>query len=361
MGADHSRQKGELCLLIDRCLLLRLKQISPGALKSALTGKINFVKWKDGQAKGVGAHSDVVSALLGRYGQWKFHRIVGVVSAQTLRRDGTVLQKEGLDPATGLFVMGPLPPMRPIPAKPTRDDALKAVALLDDLLDEFPFCDDASHAASLSGLITPAVRPALTCVPMHAGSATAPGTGKSYLGDMFAAPVLGDALPVIALGPNSEEIEKRLVSMIRSGVTLFSIDNVTTPLGGDALCQAIERPTFRSRILSKSEIKDWRNTWCMFATGHNLRLRDDVTRRTLLIRMDARLEQPETRTFKRNPLERILADRGCYIRAALIISSPIAQRECQTVCRASAIHFWSGPTTCAAHWFGLAKLIRSRQ
>jgi putative DNA primase/helicase len=93
--------------------------------------------------------------------------------------------------------------------------------------------------------------PAQTTVPLHAMSATAPGTGKSYLDDMIAAPPIGDAMPTIASGGDEEETEKRVASMITDGATLFSIDNVTAPLGGDALCQAIERPTFRARTLGR--------------------------------------------------------------------------------------------------------------
>jgi len=63
-----------------------------------------------------------------------------------------VLAKEGFD---GLLVMGPLPSMPTIAPKPTQQDALNAVRVLDKLFDEFPFVDRASRSVALSGLLLP--------------------------------------------------------------------------------------------------------------------------------------------------------------------------------------------------------------
>ena len=156
--------------------------------------------------------------------------------------------------------------MEPIPAQPTQRDAEEAVAILDrELLAEFPFCDNASRSVALSGLITPNVRPALTCSPLHAASAPTSGTGKSFLWDIAAAIVIGDIMPIIATGPSVEELEKRLDSKMMAGETIFSIDNVTMLLGGDALCQAIERPMPSTLTLCKSGMNELRNVWTMYA------------------------------------------------------------------------------------------------
>jgi putative DNA primase/helicase len=132
--------------------------------------------------------------------------------------------------------------MAAIPKTVSREDAEEALGELKRLLEEFPFCDKASKSAALSGLITPQVRALLTCSPLHASSAPTPGTGKSFLFDIPAGMAIGDAMPVMAAGNDPEETEKRFNTEFLKGVTLLSIDNVTTPLGGDALCQAIERP-----------------------------------------------------------------------------------------------------------------------
>jgi putative DNA primase/helicase len=298
-----------------------LANIEAPYLKSSVTRTIDFHKWgKGGKRERCGASTELANAILHRFGEWQFPAISGVITSPTLRPDGSVLAKEGFDKETGLLVMGPLPSMSAIPEKPTRRHAEEAIAVLDrELLGEFPFCDDASRSVALSGLITPNVRPLLTCPPLHATSAPTPGTGKSYLWDTAAAIYIGDYMPIIATGPSIEELEKRLGIKMMAGETIFSIDNVTMPLAGDGLCQAIERPMPSARILGKSEGPICRNVWTIYTTGNNLRMRDDLTRRAVLCRMDAEIERPELRRFEGNPLHRVLADRGRYIRAALIV------------------------------------------
>ena len=88
-------------------------------------------------------------------------------------------------------------------------------------------------------------------------------------------------MPVIAAGPNLEETAKRVDAQVIKGFTMLSIDNASIHLGGDELCQVVERPAYAPRILGKSLMKERRNIWTIFATGNNLRLKDDVTRRSV--------------------------------------------------------------------------------
>jgi putative DNA primase/helicase len=158
----------------------------------------------------------------------------------------------------------------------------------------------------------------LDCSPLHGAAAPTAGTGKSYLFDICSVIPSGDAMPIMAAS-NSEEVEKRLNGEIEKGLSFFSIDNITGPLGGDSLCQAVERRSYSYRILKSTEMRTRKNIWTLFATGNNLRVRDDMTRRTLLIRMDAKVELPEKRRFASNPFLRAQQNRGRYIAAALTI------------------------------------------
>ena len=272
-------------------------------LKQEITRVVDFFKWKGGdEIERCGSHGDLIHAILGRYGKWKFPTVTGIITAPTLRRDGSLLSVEGWDPESGLLVVGPLPEMPPLSLKPGRADAEKAIRLLDGLLDGFPWVDGPSRSVGLSGLITPVVRASLTCVPLHGVTAPVAGTGKSFLWDIVAVIVVGDMMPIIAAGENVDEMEKRVNSQVIEGVVIWSIDNVSRfPLGGDGLCQVIERPMYKPRILGKSEMRERRNCWTLFATGNNLRFRDDVTRRVLLAAMDAKVERPEKRIFANNP------------------------------------------------------------
>jgi putative DNA primase/helicase len=55
------------------------------------------------------------------------------------------------------------------------------------------------------------------------------------------------------------------------------------------------------------------------ANGNNIAVEGDMTRRTLLGRLDAGMERPEEREFADDPVKLVLADRGKYLAAALLI------------------------------------------
>jgi hypothetical protein len=201
-----------------------LVKIDQAFLKTELTKLVDFFNWKGDVRKGAAVPNDVVNGLLGNYGRWRFPVVSGIVTTPTMRRDGSVLMKEGWDSATGLIVMGPLPAMPPLLEKPTMDDARRAVRILDEeLLGEFPFDDGASQSAALSGMITPVVRGMMSAAPLHASSAPAAGTGKSFIWDVSAGIAVGDAMPIISVGGGLEELEKRLNTEILKGLTIFSI------------------------------------------------------------------------------------------------------------------------------------------
>jgi putative DNA primase/helicase len=163
------------------------------------------------------------------------------------------------------------------------------------------------------------VRASLDAAPMHATTAPQAGSGKSYVFDISAAISLGQLCPVIAAGKSEDEMEKRLGAALMAGQPIISIDNVNGGLGGEMLCQAIERPLITPRILGRSEIGQVLNRATFFATGNNLAVLDDMTRRVVIAALDAGQERPELRRFAVKPAQIVLADRGPYIAACLTI------------------------------------------
>jgi putative DNA primase/helicase len=262
----------------------------------------------------------VARVLADRKGQWKLRSIAGVITCPTLRPDGSVLSEPGYDPATRLYLMpDPTLQLPDIPPKPTRIQAEAALKFLSDLLTEFPFKTDAHKAVALSLLVTAVVRGALGVVPVHGFTAPTPGTGKSYLADVATAITSGRRCPVITPGKTEEELEKRLGAMLLAGFQTISLDNISSELGGDCLCQAAERPIIRIRILCTSETPECEFRGLLIANGNNLVIAGDMTRRVLLSELDAGIERPEDREFKGNPVKQIMQNRGAYVAAAITI------------------------------------------
>ena len=331
-----------------RTKTVRLRAVTADMVRDYLSRATKFEKYNARSKKfiEVDPPHDIANTLLGRDGNWNFPLLAGVITTPTLREDGSILSEPGYDPVTGLLLVAP-PPMPPIPEHPNRDDALAGLALLDALLMEFPFVTAADRSVGLSALMTPVARGAMQVAPMHAVDAPEAGSGKSYLIDIASAIVTGEIAPAIAAGRNEEETEKRVAAELMTGQPIISIDNLNGELGGDLLCQAIERPIIKSRILGRSETQRIENTVTMFGNGNNFKVVGDMVRRVIRCSMDANMERPEERQFINDPVATVLADRGTYIVAVL------------TMVRAYLAAGCPDPRPTLLSFAGWSKLIRS--
>jgi hypothetical protein len=83
--------------------------------------------------------------------------------------------------------------------------------------------------------------------------------------------------------------------------------------------QALTQQRLKIRLLGYSRHVDVPINSAFFATGNNLEIGNDLTRRTLLCQLDAGMERPELRSFKSNVLEAARTDRGRLVAAVLTI------------------------------------------
>src|SRR6185437_1117991 len=333
-----------------------MAKVTPPAMIDLLSQACDWRKY-DGRHKcEIAANPPdlVASIILSRVGQWKVPSVAGVITTPTIRPDGTILHKPGYDPVTRLYqVVDPHLVPSYIPDKPTGEDAQTALAILNGLLDEFPFVADVDRSVALSAIITPIVRGAVSVAPLHAIRASTAGTGKSYLADTASAIATGRPCPVIAVSGKPEETESRLVGLLLAAFPLISLDNVNGDLGGDLLCQAVERPTVRVRRLGGSDIFEIESRATFYATGNGLRVRGDMTRRTVICNLDAGVERPEERQFTHSPVEDVLTDRGRYVAAALtIVRAYIVAGSPGLLPKLASFEEWSDLVRSALVWLG---------
>jgi putative DNA primase/helicase len=342
-----------------RTKVARLRAVTVEAMRDHLSHVAQFVKYS-GRAKDMvpaDPPHDIAKTVLARDGSWSFRPLAGVITTPTLRPDGTVLCAPGYDPATRLLLIAP-PAMPPLPEQPTKAQAEVSLELLGQLIEEFPFADEPSRSVALSALMTAVTRGAMLAAPMHAFDAPEAGSGKSYMVDLASVIGTGEIAPVIAAGRDEEETEKRLASELLTGQPIISIDNFNGDLSGDFICQAIERPTIKVRILGHSETRRIDNTVTMFANGNNMRLVGDIVRRVIRSSLDAKLERPELREFKSDPIADVLADRGRYIAAILTIVRAYLAAGCpNTLPPLASFADWSRLVRSALVWLGCADPI----
>ena len=304
----------------------------------------------------------VAETLLSRHGRWRLPPVAGVVTTPTMRADGSILDAPGYDPATRLYHMrDPGLTLHAAVRKPTRADAERALKLLKDLLCEFPFVNEVARAVALSALITPVIRGAIPVAPAHAFRANTAGSGKSYLADTSSAIATGRPCPVISAAPGDDaETEKRITGLLLAGFPIVSIDNVNGELGGDLLCQAIERPLVQVRPLGHSDIVEIESRATVFCTGNNLRVRGDMVRRTLVSDLDAGVERPEERQFTGDPVATVLADRSRYVSACLIIvRAYLLAGSPGKLPSIASFEEWSNLVRSALVWLGCADPVLS--
>lgn len=284
--------------------------------------KIKYVRWDNKSKKLVEMDPpDKVMATLVKLGHWSFPRVAGIINAPTMRPDGSILSERGYDAATQLWCWPDADLKMPtIKDKPTKKDALEAVELLKDLLTGFPLQMPLDRSVVLAAILTTVLRGAFDIAPMVLFLAHMAGTGKSYLVDLISTIVRGRPCPVITASRNEDEMEKRIGSLLIESIPIISLDNLSFDLKSDVLCQMCTQQNIKIRILGKSETADceWKGT--MFATGNNVNLSGDMTRRGLICNLDAGMERPELREFEFSPIDRVLRNQGAYIAAALTIA-----------------------------------------
>ncbi|MBV9859873.1 MAG: hypothetical protein JO038_07215 [Alphaproteobacteria bacterium] len=342
---------------------LRLVVVKANHLVERFTAAADFQRFDARSRKWVSVDCppSIAAAYLERVGLWRLRVLTGIANAPTLRPDGTVLDQPGYDTATGILFDPRGIAFPPVPLRPTRADALAALAKLRLLTSEFPFIADregsdasASRSVALSGILTACIRRSLPAAPLHAFTAPVMGSGKSKLVDLASMIASGHEAPVISQGATPEEMEKRLGAALIAGDALVSLDNVEHAIGGELLCQAVTQAELRIRILGKSLNVPVPNTAAFFATGNNLQIDGDMVRRAIICSLDPQCERPENRTFAtEDPVETVRRDRAEYLVAALTVlrAYDLAGRPQQTSPLGS-FEAWSRWVRDALVWLG---------
>jgi putative DNA primase/helicase len=313
---------------------------------------------RDGE-KPINPPEEVARGILAGQDGWLFPSVAGVITSPTLRPDGSILATEGYDPTTKLYV-AKIPKMPPIPATLTKEDAARALSYLEALLTEFPFEDAASRSVALSGVLTTVCRGAFPVAPMHAITAPTPGSGKSYLIDVIAAIANGNFAAVFTWSTSMEENEKRIDGALLDGCSIIAIDNISMDFGGDKICQTVERPLASVRRLGQSDRFEVENRATVFATGNNLILKGDVTRRALVAVLDPRIDRPELRQFRRKPTDVVFANRGQYIAAALtVVAAYMQASQPNKLPSLASFEAWSDTIRSALTWLGRADPVET--
>lgn len=191
-------------------------------------------------------------------------------------------------------------------------DVQEAVDEIQYLIDEFPFEDRASRANAFAFLLLPFARDLINGpTPIHLFDAPKAGTGKTKLMSLLAS-IFSLGAGFLENAPeNEEEWRKRLTSSFVEGGTHVLLDDVKG-INSNALQSAVTNPLrlWKDRVLGKSEIVRAEINVVWGIAGNNLSGRGEILRRCIRIRLNAKMERPQSREGWRIPIPEEYVERN---------------------------------------------------
>lgn len=319
-----------------------VQHLTESRLRHELARRINFGRLAEKGTKWVPAlpPDHVVRDILATP-NLSFPVLETVVQVPVFGRDGSLQLTSGYHEASRTFYLpGSRFSIPTIPEKPSLEEVDRARSLLlDEVLGHFPFVGHADRAHALTFSLLPYVRNLIEGpTPLHLFEKPTPGTGATLLVNVLTLPAIGRPLPAMTEAGDEEEFRKRITAKLRNGPGVILIDNVRKPLDSSALAAAITSTVWEDRILGHSEILRLPVRCAWAATGNNPVLSNEIARRTVRIRLDARTEKPWLERQYRHPnLPGWVTDhRSELVWAHLVlIQNWIAMRQAFGQCRGS--------------------------
>jgi phage/plasmid primase-like uncharacterized protein len=266
----------------------------------------------------IDAESKYAHTYFSLVGDWNLPVLRGIIECPTLRRDGSLLLKNGYDKASCLYVDYQGEPVNVL-NNPTKQDALDALEILKQPLKDFSFLAEIDRAVILAAMLTAVVNYSIPTTPWFAIDAPIMGSGKSLLADIVSMIATGRKATVISQGNDETEDEKRLGALLMRGVPLLNLDNIERPVSGDMICSMTTQTQVSIRQLGQSKMIDLPTNCTKLATGNNIVFKGDMTRRVLLCQLDPQCERPDARKFDIDLNEWIPANRHRLLSAALTV------------------------------------------
>jgi hypothetical protein len=227
-----------------------------------------------------------------------------ITGRPVLLGDGTLDVTPGYQRESKLFYEPIGEPLPDVPEVPTPEDVARAVSLLrDDWLVDFPFVDESSRTHTVAMPLTAYARELFGGPsPLFPIDAPGSGTGKGFLAQSVGIIVSGRDPAVTTLPRDDDEMRKRITSLLREGAQVILLDNVKRKLNSAELASALTSAVWGDRLLSTNTTGQYPNLSLWLTTGNNLQLDGEVARRSVWIRLDAKMDRPwERKDFKHDP------------------------------------------------------------
>lgn len=265
---------------------------------------------------------DVVANVLAAGPEnWAIQRLDRIVTTPVFAGDGSLRTEPGYHGPSRSYYM---PPdglrVRKVSKAPSKKEIREAKVLVDGMLADFVFVDEADKAHAWALLLQPFAREMIRgTTPLFSVQAPRQGTGKTLLVQSTLAPAVG-VVDSFSEPHGDEEMEKRLTSVFREAMPVVFFDNVDRFISYASLASALTKPTWSGRVLGASSTVTLPITCSFVLTANNPSFSDDMKRRVVPLRLDAKIEDPSQRTgFTHSLPAWALQNRGELVWAACTV------------------------------------------
>jgi hypothetical protein len=243
-----------------------------------------------------------------------------ILTAPFIDRNGNVCQQPGYNATEQIWLSLPdgftLPDTTPTSVNITAAKTL----LIDKLLGDVAFKDQASRANALALMLLPFVRPFIDSLedgqtPIHLFDAPTQSSGKTFAATTCLAPFC-EAVPT-SDKKDEKECQKEVFALLTEGTSYIFIDNVKSSLSSPEIATAVTSGKMRGRVLGTGKTETVESNIVWVATSNNAQLDGDTVSRSILIRLDTNSETPEDREYKFNPLQYIAQNKP-KVQAAIL-------------------------------------------
>lgn len=247
--------------------------------------------------------------------------LTGIVNCPFVQADWRIFQKNGYDPATGLYSIIE----NKIPDE--RWDTFEAYGFLkDEVLAEFPFDKELDATVMIAAMMALMQRPLLAQdsagMPGFGVIAPVQSSGKTTLVNLVTSAVLKSTVPASNFSTDEEEMSKHILALLREGHPCVLFDNVPhgSEIKADVLAKAMSSDIYSGRLLGETKTLTVPSSAIWFFTGNNIQFSGDFSTRVFPVHLNPRMENPDTRKFERqNVLDWTLHNRSRILNALISI------------------------------------------
>jgi len=215
---------------------------------------------------------------------------------------GRLVMQPGYHGESGLFLAPRDLRLWRVPHAPTPAEIASAKSFIYEHIEDFPFVDEADRTNAVIFGMLPYVRDLISGpTPLHLITKPYPGSGATLLVQALYYSAIGTRAAMQSVPTTEVEWEYRMTATLLASPDVVVFDNVHDELKSGQFMTALTETVWEARKVKTSELPSLpiNNAWA--ATGNNVRVSDEMSRRTIPVRLDPHTDRPFDRTGFHHP------------------------------------------------------------